>query len=156
MNSEQVIVGVRQAIHPIFTKDAPQVYFQPGNGFHHVQRICILLCHGMNMRFDGKFFFMFLCELDQFSQRLTLSGMTRRGVASPELVTFILCGLFMGASSISQMPGLVSGMVTMVSTSCIYLWLKDPRFDARRLLRISFLNCQGINQKSMTEYEKAV
>lgn len=78
-------------------------------------------------------------------QRLTLSGMTRRGVASPEIVTFILCGLFMGASSIAQMPGLVGGMVTMVSTSCIYLWLKDPRFDSRKLLRMPFLNCQGIN-----------
>jgi hypothetical protein len=78
-------------------------------------------------------------------QRLTLSGMTRRGVASPEIVTFILCALFMGASSISQMPSLVGGMVTMVSTSCIYLWLKDPRFDSRRLLRMPFLNCQGIN-----------
>jgi hypothetical protein len=78
-------------------------------------------------------------------QRLTLSGMTRRGVTSPEIVTFVLCALFMGASSISQMPGLVGGMVTMVSTSCIYLWLKDPRFDSRKLLRMPFLNREGIN-----------
>jgi hypothetical protein len=78
-------------------------------------------------------------------QRLTLSGMTRRGVASPEIVTFALYALFMGASSIAQMPGLIGGMVTMVSTSCIYLWLKDPRFDSRKLLRMPFLNCQGIN-----------
>jgi len=78
-------------------------------------------------------------------QRLTLSGMTRRGVTSPEIVTFVLCSLFMGASSIAQMPHLAAGMVTMVSTSCIYLWLKDPRFDSRKLLRMPFLNCQGIN-----------
>jgi hypothetical protein len=78
-------------------------------------------------------------------QRLTLSGMTRRGVTSPEIVTFVLCALFMGASSIAQMSSLVGGMVTMVSTSCIYLWLKDPRFDSRRLLRMPFLNCEGIN-----------
>ncbi len=69
-----------------------------------------------------------------------LSGMTRRGASSPEIVTFVLCGLFMGASSIAQMPGLVGGMVTMVSTSCVYLWLKDPRFDARKLLRGPFRN----------------
>lgn len=78
-------------------------------------------------------------------QRLTLSGMTRRGVTSPEIVTFVLCALFMGASSIAQMPHLVAGMVTMVSTSCIYLWLKDPRFDSRKLLRMPFLNCEGVN-----------
>lgn len=78
-------------------------------------------------------------------QRLALSGMTRRGVPSPEIVTFVLCGIFMGASSIAQMPGLVSGMVTMVSTSCIYLWLKDPRLDSRKLLRMPFLNHEGIN-----------
>jgi hypothetical protein len=78
-------------------------------------------------------------------QRLTLSGMTRRGVTSPEIVTFALYALFMGASSIAQMPSLVAGMVTMVSTSCIYLWLKDPRFDSRKLLRMPFLNHQGIN-----------
>ena len=74
-----------------------------------------------------------------------LSGMSRRGVSSPEIVTFILCGLFMGASSIAQMPGLVGGMVTMVSTSCVYLWLKDPRFDARKLLRGPFRNGGDIN-----------
>ena len=74
-----------------------------------------------------------------------LSGMTRRGVPSPEIVTFVLCGLFMGASSIAQMPGLVGGMVTMVSTSCVYLWLKDPRFDARKLLRGPFRNGGDIN-----------
>ena len=78
-------------------------------------------------------------------QRLTLSGMTRRGVSSPEIVTFVLCALFMGASSIAQMPGLVGGIVTMVSTSCIYLWLKDPRFDARKLLRMPFRNGGDIN-----------
>jgi hypothetical protein len=78
-------------------------------------------------------------------QRLTLSGMTRRGVTSPEIVTFVLFALFMGASSISQMPDLVGGMVTMVSTSCIYLWLKDPRFNSRKLLGMPFLNREGIN-----------
>jgi len=78
-------------------------------------------------------------------QRLTLSGMTRRGVASCEIVTFVLCALFLGASSIAQMPSLVAGMVTMVSTSCIYLWLKDPRLDSRKLLRMLFLNREGIN-----------
>jgi hypothetical protein len=78
-------------------------------------------------------------------QRLTLGGMTRRGVASPQIVTFVLCALFMGTSSIAQMPGLVAGMVTMVSTSCIYLWLKDPRFDARKILRGSFRNRGDIN-----------
>lgn len=78
-------------------------------------------------------------------QRLTLSGMTRRGVSSPEIVTFVLCALFMGASSIAQMPGLVGGMVTMVSTSCIYLWLRDPRFDSRKLLRGPFGNRGDIN-----------
>jgi hypothetical protein len=78
-------------------------------------------------------------------QRLTLSGMTRRGVTSPEIVAFVLCGLFMRASSIAQMPGLVGGIVTMVSTSCIYLWLKDPRFDARKLLRMPFRNHGSIN-----------
>jgi hypothetical protein len=71
--------------------------------------------------------------------------MTRCGVASPEIVTFVLCALFMGASSIAQMPGLVAGMVTMVSTSCVYLWLKDTRFDSRKLLRMPFLNCEGVN-----------
>ena len=78
-------------------------------------------------------------------QRLTLSGMTRRGVTSCEIVTFVLCSLFLGASSIAQMPHLVAGMVTMVSTSCIYLWLKDPRLDSRKLLRMPFLNREGIN-----------
>jgi hypothetical protein len=83
-------------------------------------------------------------------QRLTLSGMTRRGVTSPETVTFILCALFMGASSIAQMPSLVSGIVTMVSTSCVYLWLKDPSsrkrgFDSRKLLGMPFVNRDGIN-----------
>jgi hypothetical protein len=78
-------------------------------------------------------------------QRLALSGMTRRGVSSPEIVTFVICALFMGASSIAQMPGLVGGMVAMVSTSCIYLWLKDPRFDARKLLRMPFRNGGDIN-----------
>lgn len=78
-------------------------------------------------------------------QRLTLSGMTRHGVASCEIVTFVLCGLFLGASSIAQMPSVVAGMVTMVSTSCIYLWLKDPRLDSRKLLRMLFLNREGIN-----------
>jgi hypothetical protein len=78
-------------------------------------------------------------------QRLTLSGMTRRGVASPQIVTFVLLALFLGASSIAQMPGLVGGIVTMVSTSCIYLWLKDPRFDSRKLLRGPFRNRGDIN-----------
>lgn len=78
-------------------------------------------------------------------QRLTLSKMTRRGVTSPEIVTFILCALFMGASSIAQMPSLVVGIATMVPISCIYLWMKDPRFDSRKLLRMSFLNREGIN-----------
>ncbi len=85
-------------------------------------------------------------------QRLTLSGMTRRGVTSPEIVTFILCALFMGASSIAQMPGLVGGMVTMISTSCIYLWLKDPRFDSRKLLRGPFRNRGAINIIDDTYY----
>jgi hypothetical protein len=78
-------------------------------------------------------------------QRLLLSRMTRRGVTSPEIVTFVLFALFLGASSIAQMPGLVAGIVTMVSTSCVYLWLKDPRFDSRKLLRMLFLNHDGIN-----------
>ncbi len=71
--------------------------------------------------------------------------MTRRGVTSPEIVTFILCALFMGASSITQMPALVSGIVATVSTSCVYLWLKDKRFDSRKLLGMPFLNRRGIN-----------
>ncbi len=78
-------------------------------------------------------------------QRLTLSGMTRRGVTSPEIMTFILCALFMGASSIAQMPALVSGIVTTFSTSCVYLWLKDPRFHSQKLLRMPFINRDGIN-----------
>jgi len=78
-------------------------------------------------------------------QRLTLSGMTRRGVTSPEIMTFILCALFMGASSIAQMPSLVAGLMTVVPTSCVYLWLKDPRFDSRKLLGMPFTNHDGIN-----------
>jgi len=78
-------------------------------------------------------------------QRLILSGMTRRGVTSPEIVTFALCALFMGSPSIAQMPSLVGGIVTMVSTSCIYLWMKDPRFDARKLLGMPFRNGGDIN-----------
>ena len=78
-------------------------------------------------------------------QRLALSGMTRRGVTSPEIVTFILCALFMGASSIAQMPSMVAGLATIVPTSCIYLWLKDSRFDSRKILRMLFLNRDGIN-----------
>lgn len=83
-------------------------------------------------------------------QRLTLSGMNRRGVTSPEIVTFILCALFMGASSITQMPSLVAGLVTVVPTSCVYLWLKDPSprkrgFDSRKLLGMPFINRDGIN-----------
>lgn len=78
-------------------------------------------------------------------QRLTLGGMTRRGVTSPEIVTFILCALFMGASSVAQMPSLVAGLVTLVPTSCVYLWLKDPRFDSRKLLGMRFTNHDGIN-----------
>jgi len=78
-------------------------------------------------------------------QRLTLSGMTRRGVTSPEIVTFILCALFMGASSIAQMPSLVAGLVTVVPTSCVYLWLKDKRFDSQQLLRMPFTKHNGIN-----------
>lgn len=78
-------------------------------------------------------------------QRLTLSGMTRSGVTSPEIVTFILCALFMGASSIAQMPSLVAGLVTIVPTSCVYLWLKDKRFNSRKLLGMPFTNHDGIN-----------
>jgi hypothetical protein len=78
-------------------------------------------------------------------QRLFLSQMTRRGVTSCEIVTFVLFALFMGAPSVAQMPHMVAGMITMVSTSCIYLWLKDPRLDSRKLLRMPFLNGQGIN-----------
>ena len=91
-----------------------------------------------------KLFFQ-ACHAFLIPQRLTLSGMTRRRVASPEIVSYVLCALFMGASSIAQMPGLVAGIVTMVSTSCVYLWLKDPRFDSRKLLRGPFRNCGGIN-----------
>lgn len=78
-------------------------------------------------------------------QRLTLSGMNRRGVSSSEIVTFILCALFMGASSVAQMPTLVAGTVTMVPLSCLYLWLKDPRLDSRKLLTMPFINHDGIN-----------
>jgi len=78
-------------------------------------------------------------------QRLTLSNMTRSGVTSPEIVTFILCALFMGASSIAQMPSLVAGLVTVVPTSSVYLWLKDKRFDSQKLLRMPFAKHAGIN-----------
>ncbi|MBM3213278.1 hypothetical protein FJZ33_13765 [Candidatus Poribacteria bacterium] len=54
---------------------------------------------------------------------------------SPEIVTFIICALFMGASSIAQMPSMLAGLVTVVPTSCVYLWLKDKRFDSQKLLR---------------------
>jgi hypothetical protein len=78
-------------------------------------------------------------------QRLLLGQMTRRGVSSCDIVTFVLFALFLGAPSIIQMPTLVCGLIPMVSTCCIYLWLKDPRFDSRKLLRSPFSNRGEIN-----------
>ena len=79
-------------------------------------------------------------------QRLTLSGMTRRGVASPEIVTFILCALFMGASSISQMPGLVGLFLRCLFRTTVSRIRLDASVDFGRLFILhdnarSFICC---------------
>jgi hypothetical protein len=78
-------------------------------------------------------------------QRLFLGQMSRRGVKSCDIVTFVLLALLFGAPSIAQMPYFVAGLLPIVSTACIYLWLSDSRLDVRKLLRWPFAKAEGIN-----------
>ncbi|MBM3211436.1 hypothetical protein FJZ33_04395 [Candidatus Poribacteria bacterium] len=39
---------------------------------------------------------------------------------------------------------MLAGLVTVVPTSCVYLWLKDKRFDSQKLLRKPFTKHDGM------------
>jgi len=70
----------------------------------------------------------------RLKQKLTFLGFSRRGIESFQIVQFLIVGFWFNASSINAMPELVLGVIPTIPLACVYLFLKDERFEMRKLL----------------------
>lgn len=70
----------------------------------------------------------------RLKQKLIFLGFTRRGVETFQIVQFLIIGFWFNASSILAMPQLVQGIIPIIPLACVYLFLKDKRFQLKKLL----------------------